>query len=186
MKKTILIYSATAVGLAAIWFFLLMAPLMQKNRETRVAIDTAEQKLTDMERILLEFPEKFRSEHDLLMQKKILVAQLYSKEDLIKLFDNIKSKAASADLNLLEITPSIEELLALNSRAGTDDQPQELNLTVRLSGGLHNLGQFINQMEDEKFYQGTNFCKINGTYGGKSYPEMAYGFKAVLGTLGNI
>ncbi len=186
MKKVIFLYLSVTLGLAATWFFFLMSPLMQRNNDAQNSIVNAEQKLSEMQRILLEFPEKFRAEHELLMRKQILVAQLYSKEDLIKLFDNIKAKAESSGLNMLEITPSIEELLALNQRAGADDQPQELNLVVRLNGGLRNLGRFINLMEDEKFYQGTNFCKISGTYGGRAYPEMAYGFKAVLGTLGKI
>lgn len=182
MKKLWLKWTLATVALTAGWYLLLMSPL--KNEENRVASARAEVEtnIADYEKKLLEFPEFYRAEKEILEKRKVLISQLYSKEDLIKLFRRFEENAMRFRLNLLEITPSIEELLKLN-KLSEDGQPQQLNMMVRLSGDFPALGSFVRTIEEEKFYQGANFCRVTSIGQGEAFPEMTFGFKAVLGAL---
>jgi hypothetical protein len=182
MKKQYIIIMVTALSISLIWFLLLFSPLIQRKKEIASSLADTESKLTDFRKILRGFPERFKSEKEILQKREVYISQLYSKEDLIALFDNIRIKAARYNLNLLEISPSVEELLALNRQTPNNDQPQLLNIMVRLNGYFRNLGEFVRDMEEERFYQGANFCKISGAADGTAPPQMALGFKAFLGT----
>jgi len=181
MKKQYVIITVTALSISLIWFLLLFSPLVLRKKEIAASLADTEGKLTDFRNILREFPERFNSEKEILQRRQIYISQLYSKEDLIALFDNIRMKAARYNLSLLEISPSVEELLALNRQSPNNDQPQLLNIMVRLNGYFRNLGEFVRDMEEERFYQGANSCKITGAADGAAPPQMVLGFKAFLG-----
>ncbi len=181
MKKQYVITAVAALSISLFWFLLLFSPLVQKQKKIAASLADTEGKLTDFRKILREFPERFKTEKEILQKRQIYISQLYSKEDLIALFENIRMKAARYNLSLLEISPSVEELLALNKQTPNNDQPQLLNIMVRLSGYFRNLGEFVGEMQKERFYQGVNFSKITGAADGIAPPQMALGFKAFLG-----
>jgi Tfp pilus assembly protein PilO len=186
MKKQVAISLSIILALGLLGFFFLISPQVEERMTIRASLVAANGNLDDFRKTMLQFPEYFDHEKEIFQTKKLMVSQLYTKENLIKLFDELKTQALQADLNLLEISPSVEELLALNHQLPSDSQVQQLNLIIRLNGNFRNLGKFIKAIEAERFYQGINFCKIAGTSEGETAPEMALGFKALLGALKEI
>jgi Tfp pilus assembly protein PilO len=182
MKKLIATTLSILVGISLLYFFFLISPLIQLKGEYKDSYAQAQTRLTEFRSMLLEFPEHFAMGTEAHEKREIITAQLYSKEDILKLFSNIEKRALDLNLNLLEVTPSIEELLALNEQqASNNNLPRQLDIIVRLNGEYRDLGEYIHSIESEGFFQGVNFCKVRGSASGTAFPEMSLGFRAVLG-----
>jgi len=183
MKQYHIITALAATAIAAIAYIVMIGPSFDEARRLDEEINKANVSLADFKRTMLEAPEFFKMHRDILNKKKHLTSQLYTKEDLIRLFDDFEAKARKHHLKITEITPSVEELLLLNRKLPSDAEPQILNLTVYLRGGFIEAGNFIREMESQKFYQDIDHCRIsnNDPYSGNS--EIKFSFRAVLGTL---
>ncbi len=183
MKQHHIIIGLAAIALVAISYIALIGPALDNAKRLNNELLKADRNLEDINRTMLEAPEFFKMHRDILNKKKTLTSQLYTKEDLIRLFEDFEKKATRHHLKITEITPSVEELLLLNRKIPSETDPQILNLTIYLRGGFINVGNFIKEMEAQKFYQGIDNCRItnNGPYSADS--NIKFSFRAVLGTL---
>ncbi len=186
MKKLLLTYIASTVLIVLFWFLFLISPQVNSRREFRAAYSEAQIKLTDFRKTMLEFPERFSSVKEINHRRLLLESQLFSKEDLLRLFGNLREKAAESNLSLLEITPSIEELLAMNKQPLQDEFPRPLDISVRLNGPFPDIGEYIKLIEGEKYFEGINSCKVISTADGNASPSVDFGFKVVLGSMEKI
>ncbi len=183
MKSRLIIIAALTILTTVAWFVFLFRPALHKKYSLSASIQESSQRLDDISRIVLDTPEFYRKYKELLSQKKSAESQLYSREDLIRLFADLDSKARSHSLNLTEITPSIEELLLINRNYPGDGEPQILHLSVIIKGYFVDAGEFIGEIEKENFYQGLDFFHIANNTQGNPHSEIQYAFKAVLGTI---
>ena len=132
---------------------------------------------------MLEIPDYYRIQQELLSEKHLLISKLYSRKDLIRLFDEFAHKAQLNRLELVEISPSIEELLELNETIPDENSPRTLDITLKLRGTLSSAGRFIAAIEHQNFYRGLNHCRITNPVEKRPFSDVSYSFRAVLGTI---
>jgi Tfp pilus assembly protein PilO len=180
MRKVVALYFAGGVALILGAFLFLISPQINKRREIKASYAAAQEQLEDFRRTLARFPELFSDEKILEQRRRQLATTLFSKEELLVLFGSLEKMALERDLVLLEITPSIEELLALHNRRDRDNNLPQLNLAVRVSGSFKDIGEYIKTVERESFYNGLNFCRIAASENGNSFPKAEFGFRVIL------
>ena len=185
MKSRYIISLAVVMAIALLWSFLLVRPALDKENAVCRELSESEKQLDEFKNIILQAPEYIKKHREIAGQKEKMVSQLYTKEDLMVLFDDLEKKTIKHRLKLVEITPSVEELLRLNRQLPSDNLPQILDIIINLRGSLKNVGQFLQEVEAENFYQGINLCTISNAEEGQEYSDITYGFKAVLGTIRN-
>jgi hypothetical protein len=142
-----------------------------------------ESKLADYQKILAEFNRQFK-EHQILQEKKeYLLSRLYTKEDIIKLFDDLNAKSKYYNVRVVEFSPSVEELIELNKQLVASDQPTHLDIIIKMRGQMPNVGKFIGDIETQNYYKGFNSCHVSNTNELNPLSDVKYSFKAILGTL---
>jgi hypothetical protein len=181
MKKQVGTYSLSIVVGAILWLLFLVMPQMRMKAENNNAINEADIRLAEMQKMMASFPREFSTSQEIKLEKAIDLSREYSREQLLELFDQMRRHAVAENLAVLEISPSVEELLALNRSLTQNKDLPQLNLTIRLNGSLRNLAGYIKNIESEKFYLGTNFCHIATPSSGQGYPDMSYSFRTILG-----
>lgn len=164
-----------------LWYVFLITPEVNRQNEIEVKLAETRNRIDDFKRIMHQFSEYFDAHLEISGARASLISKLYSKADLLKLFECIEQKISNNDLQLIEISPSVEELLALNRKFADDNHLQPLDIIVRWRGSLQNTGSFIEAIEAENFYQGVNHFKISNPAEGRPYSDIEYGFKVILG-----
>ncbi len=183
MKQRHIIVLSISIIMIAVWYILLVQPTRQKYAKINTDLYDSYTQIKDFKKIMMTAPE-FYKKHDRIKQQQLhLSSQLYSKENLLSLFDELENRAKSNNLNVIEFTPSVEELLRLNQILPDENKPQTLNIVIRLDGRLIDIGTFVKGIESESFYQGVDFCNISNSLDGKINSNFTFGFKAVLGTI---
>nr|MBN2277693.1 hypothetical protein [candidate division Zixibacteria bacterium] len=183
MKTRYIISLIILLAVLAAWFFFLVSPEIKKQKELKASLASSELILNDYRNIMDRFPQYFKAQQTLSERRKNLLSKLYTREDLLKLFDRITRESERHNLNLVEISPSVEELLELNRTMPTNDQPHLLNIIIRQRGKFKDIGQYIKFIEAQDFYRGTNHCRVSNPTDGRSFADVTYGFKAILGTI---
>ena len=172
------------ITLICLWFFLIYSPFKNDNNTLSQRIKETEAKLADFEHTIDMLPD-FIARRELLKKKKdFLNSRLYTKEEVVNLFNRLKEQAANWNLTVTEITPPIEELLYLNSIIPNSNQPQFLNIGVHVHGEYIDFGKFMDNIEQEPYFRGVNGCRISGSRDFNRKLDMYVGFKALLGRIG--
>ncbi|UCD17663.1 MAG: hypothetical protein JSV44_01820 [Candidatus Zixiibacteriota bacterium] len=183
MRQRYLIIFASLIGMTALWFLFLLSPVIRQRQEISAKTVETKDRLVEFNRIMADFPRHFKLEKEFLKRRELLSSQLYSKGDLIRLFDEFEGIAQKHHVRLIEISPSIEELLALNRRAAKDTLPQILEISLQINGPFCDAGEFIREIEARSFYKGLRFCRIINDVDGRKTSDIKYTFMAVLGTM---
>ncbi len=183
MKQRHIIVLSICMFMIATWYVLLVIPTKQKFTELQNNLHNANVQISDFRKIMMIAPEFYETHEKIKRQKLQLSSQLYSKENLLSLFDELENMAEKNGLDVIEFTPSVEELLRINHQMPEDNKPQTLNIIVTLSGQLADIGTFVKGVESENFYQGVDFCRILNSVDGQINSNFVYGFKAVLGAI---
>ncbi len=176
-------YILISVALTTAWVFLVYSPLDYKRDEGTSQIEAAQQKLADFSSTLKQLPEFERSCQTLEQSRRELNETLYTKKDVLRLFEHLKKRADSYNLRVIEITPPIEELILLNQAVSDSTVPLFLNIGIRLEGKYRNYGEFVRSTEQSAYYRGTNLCQINGSLADIKRLAFSYSFKALLGNV---
>ncbi|UCG62051.1 MAG: hypothetical protein JSV52_01800 [Candidatus Zixiibacteriota bacterium] len=183
MSRTVLTYSATLVILASLWFFGVYVPYQKDHDRMTTEIKKAESQLADFQNTISELPRFIERHHNLLSLKADLNSKLYTKNDVLRLFDALRLEASRKNVDVVEITPPVEELLYLNTIIPDSSKPQFLNIGLKLEGGFIGFGQFIEEIEHANYFRGVNTCKVYRRDDDKTKITMQFGFKALLGSL---
>lgn len=181
MNRTGLTYTIIGVALLAIWFFALYTPYEQKKIATTLKITECNQQLNDFSRTLTMFPAILDQKKTLDEKKQFVNSKLYTKEQVLNLFERLKHQANSQNLAVMEITPPINELLELNNSLPDSTSPQFLNIGLSLEGDYIEFGRFISALERENYFRGVNRCIISRTDENRNITNFFIGFKALLG-----
>ena len=183
MKSVLPKYIIMGAVLTTIWVFAAFIPSYRNH--LRVEEDTAEarRQLADFESTLSRLPEFIEGYNELQSARSNLTARLYTKDDILRLFDRLHFEASEKNLVITEITPPIEELLTLNKSVGDPTRPLFLNISIRTEGGYRDFARFVRAIEKSDFYRGTNMCQIIGGRDELYNLKQVYGFRALLGSL---
>ncbi len=184
MKQRLTVYGLIGLALLVAWGAMVFVPAERRAAKERSSEAAAKQRLLEVQQCIVQVPALLEAEKKMADRRLDLNSKLYARDDVLHLFDNLKSEAAQHKLQIEEITPPVEELLALNKTAGDADQPQFINMTVRLTGGYINFGRFVQALEGTDYFRGVNRCLVTGSADGKEPLQMTVGFKALLGTRG--
>jgi Tfp pilus assembly protein PilO len=184
MRRTYLIVASILTLMLTAWFIFMITPTLAKRDKIKNDLSDANIQFKDFENIMLKAPEFYKTHENIKQQKLQLSSKLYSKENLLSLFKELESRASENNLKVIEFTPSVEELLLMNRLLPNENKPQTLNIVVTLSGTLKNIGAFMEGVESQGFYQGVDLCRITNSADGQMNSNLVYGFKAVLGAIG--
>lgn len=183
MKSRHLVMAIAALGIGFMHYILLLQPAYEKKAELTRKQQEASELMADFKNTMLTAPEYFRMHRDILDRKESVNSKLFSKEDLIRLFDNLEIRASRYGLKVTEITPSINELLRLNRSFPSGNEPQILNMSIMLKGDFISAGKLIREIENEKFFNGPVLCRISNRSDDRTDSDILFSFKAILGTI---
>ncbi len=183
MNKQLTIYSVLGAGLVAAWFLLALLPYYSKHRLIDNQVTEAKQKLADYRNTILLLPEFVKTRNELAQKKAELNSSLYTKENILNLFEKFYLLADQNHVRIVEITPPLEELLQINRIIPDSIGLMFLNITLRIEGGYQDFGRLVSALEVEPFYRGPNHCSIVGTYDRRLAIQYHIGFKSLLGSL---
>lgn len=178
MNRRAISYYVVALVMAILWLLLVRLPGASKQASLQAQIADAQVQLQDFDQTVLQLPAFIETRQDLLAFREQLQSKLYAKTELLKLFGKFEQDTKSYGLHLNEIAPPIEELLELNSVSS--DQPQFLNITLKMTGKYINLGKFVHYLESEPFFRGINDCRISAGENDKKGLTISLGIRALL------
>ena len=185
MNKQSYIYLGITIALSILWIFFIYRPYNAEYEKLSQEILSNEAKLADFELTIQKIPEFLKHREELKKKREFLNSRLYTKEEVINLFNLLHEEAIKLNLKITEITPPIEELLYLNDIIPDSTKPQFLNIGVDLVGDYKNFGEFVKEIESESFFRGINNCRVSGSKELNSSLDLHIGFKALLGRIGD-
>jgi Tfp pilus assembly protein PilO len=170
------------LALAGLWFFLLFTPLHKEQTSIAVKTKEAQQQLADFKTIMNELPGFLKARQDLETERSMLNSRLYAKNDILRLFQELRQRAQEKNLVITEISPPIDELLYLNSIVPDSNQPQYLSISLKLEGRYMDFGRFVGVVEQSDYFRGINNCKIMETRTSDVKILFELGLNALLGS----
>lgn len=183
MRKRSAIYIAAGMGLALLWYLVAYRPLDASLGAVREKTSAAEAQLADYNETVKRLPEYLKANETLETLRAKLNSSLFAKSDILDLFRQLSRDAADHRLELVQISPPVEELLELNRQAIAKSEPQFLNVTLDFKGRYMDFGRYIGHLEARPYFQAINNCYIRGNQILQPTVDMAVSFKALLGTL---
>ena len=90
----------------AIWYVLLVIPTKQKFSKIQNKLSDADTQITDFKKIMMIAPEFYKNHENIKRQKLQLSSQLYSKENLLSLFDEIENRASENNVMIVHSSNS--------------------------------------------------------------------------------
>ena len=183
MKSRLFIYYGIAIGIICLWYFVIYTPMAEKHRAVRTETAEREKQLVAYNKILAELSNYIQTSSNLESHKIELSSRLYSKNDILKLFNQLGQDAVRDRLEITEIIPPLEELLALNKKVANPEEPLFLNITLKLEGSFINFGKYVIKLEHAPFFRGINFSKITSDRKNPQNLFFTISFKALLGRI---
>jgi len=180
MNRQSLLYSLAGISLLAAWLLLAYLPQKREDQRLRAAIATATWEVNDFNRIVGELPKYLETYKDLSLRRSHLTSSLYAKQDILDLFRQLGTAAASHNLNLTEISPPVDELLALNRSNPGANEPQFLNITMAFRGTYLDFGRFVNDLEKTVYFKGVNSCFVRGHQTPEPQVDCTISFRAMI------
>ncbi len=183
MKQRVTYFGLAALGMIAIWYFTALLPMSARSSACHESIAELEDRLKDYNRTCLELPEFLEANDNLEALRSELNSSLFAKSDILQLFHQLARDARNHNLELVEISPPISELLELNRRAILENEPQFLNVKLDLRGRYIAFGKFVEHLESRPYFRQINSCQVRGAQESKPTIDMSVAFRALLGSV---
>jgi len=152
-KKALLIYGGAALVILIAYFFFFLKPglgklfeLLPKVRERKIAIKSVRNDLLleDKLKVRLRVLKKGSSEYE---------KKLPREKELPIILENLSKIARSSRVKILSITPQAEKV-------GGEGVYQEVPVLISARSGYHELGAFIDRLENNARYMQVSDIKI--------------------------
>lgn len=182
LRQRIAMYAAGVLAMLVLWFFFVYTPASENLSSERNEVEKALRQLTDYSRTIRELPEFLTANEKLEAVRRELNSSLYAKNEIMDLFHQLTADAQNHDLQLVQISPPVSELLELNRQASADNAPLFLNLTLDLQGHYVDFGRFIGDLESKPYFRSIRNCSIRGAQTPERTIAMLLSFKALIGT----
>ncbi|HUV30271.1 MAG TPA: hypothetical protein VMY05_04150 [Acidobacteriota bacterium] len=183
MRARVAAYVCVGMVLLCLWAILVYRPLDREHGQVLQQVADVEAQLTDINRTLARLPEFLAVSSQLEESRLHLQSSLYAKRDILKLLERITDQAEEHGLTLTEIIPPVNELLELNRIVAQPDEPQFLNLVLRLNGSYRGFGRFVGGLESAPYFRGINSCQIVSSRDVNRKVTFSVGFRALLGNV---
>jgi len=182
MNSPVIKYSIIGLILITAWYFLVFSPLL--TEQTLIDRQSSEiyQQLSDLQSTINEVPEYLRTKESLENTKQEINSKLFGKKQILNLFKRLNLEAEDRGLTIIEITPPVSELLALNNIEDNSTEPLFLNLDIKIKGGYVSFGRYLQYLEEASFFRGIRKCQITTEAEDASELVIQIGFKALLGS----
>lgn len=181
MRPRLIIIGLSAAALVGLWLVFLYLPTIRDQSRLQSQVLAAQTQLDDFKTTLAQLPLFIRTRADIRKRLQLANSNLYAKEDLIELFNELETTARMGGLRVIEITPPVSELLELNSLAPIAGEPQFLSLNIVMRGDYIAFGQYVEQLERADYFQSVQSCVIIGREANNGQVTFSLGFKALLG-----
>ncbi len=183
MKRAYIITISVSAALLIGWVAIFALPAWEKRDFLKTELSNRDSQLNDYNDILTRFSATFKQFEQMLEKKNKILSRLYTKEDLVKLFSQLNRLAKVNGVEIVEISPSVDELIRMNRTIVKDGKPLELQLKIKMKGRLFNTSNFIRAIEKQDYYKGFQLCNIinQGVQDKRSFYN--YSFIALLGTI---
>ena len=181
MRSRLAIICISAALLVGLWLVFLYLPETSKQAKLQTQLFAAKTQLDDYKATLAQLPHFIQTRADLQKRLQSANSNLYAKEDLVKLFNELETTARTHGLRVAEITPPVSELLELNRLVPTEGEPQFLTLNVVLRGNYIDFGHYVEQLERAPYFRSIQNCVITGREENDGQMTYSLGFKALLG-----
>jgi len=181
MKSSPQLYFITVGIICMVSLFALFLPARQKQRALSQQMLREKAKLSDFKTTLESLPAYLNRSADLRKTKRNLSDKLYTRSEVLNLLRHLYLDAAVYHLNIKEVTPPVNELLQLNSAVTDSLQPLFLNVYLKMDGKYTDFGRFVQNVESDDYYRGTNICQIIGSKEETRRLNFNFGFKVLLG-----
>ena len=180
MNKILAIYGGSALVLTVAWALLILVPSQKKMKALESEIAKSEKHIADFTSTIEQIPEYLETKEDLIAFREGLNSTLYAGSDILRLFSKLEKDARTHRLAVNEITPPVDELLELNRNVGPDE-PQFLNITLKMTGNYIDFGRYMTELEKAPYFRGINDCRITAGNEENTKSSIVVGFKALLG-----
>lgn len=181
MNPRALLYVLGGAGLVGIFVFFVAFDIAQKKSLLKVELGQAQNEYLTAETVIRQLPVMLSTEKLIKDTRERFEDKLYARAEILGLIDEIKSQASKSGLTLREITPPVEELLALRPSPGDSLKPKFLNILVKFRGQYHEFGDFVVALEGKEYFRGVNYCGVFRPEASSPFLELAVGFRAILG-----
>lgn len=181
MTPKLIVIIAVSLLLTVGWLFFLFFPTSAKQANLQAEVTAAQTQLQDYEATLAQLPVYIQTRADLQKRLQKANSNLYARKDLELLFNELERTAKAHSLRMVEITPPVSELLALNRTVPSDGEPQFLTLNIVLRGNYLDFGQYVEQLERAPYFRSVQGCVISKLQDGSDQVTYSLGFKALLG-----
>src|SRR5512138_3324570 len=161
MKFRISLYVIGAMGLAIVWYIFLISPAHQRQDQLAADIQSTQVQLEDFQATLNQLPVFLQTRDGLNRRIDEINSRLYSRQEMLDLFDHVEELAKEQGLFVRELAPRIEELLMLAQTKPRPGEPQSLGLSLRLSGDYLAFGQFVEHLEKQAYFKSVDKCLIS-------------------------
>lgn len=167
-KKILIIYGSAFLAILLVYFFFFLKPsmgklfdLMPRVRERRIEIKTVRRDLAheDLLKKRLEALEQKMGRYE---------KKLSREKEIPMLLENLSKLAKNSRVKILSITPIEKKLKAPAEAAIEDSVYQEVPIAINAQSGYHELGTFINRLENSERYMQVSDIKIKS---GKANPK---------------
>ncbi len=180
MKKRAGMYAVAAVMMASGWYAFAYRPTVERQAAVDEKIARAESQLDDFDTTIMSLPSYLETERNLIESKQGLQSKLYGKDEILELFRRLREDAQIHQLEIIEISPPVSELLELNELARDKNELQFLNLTLHITGKYIDFGRFADDLERMAFFRGVNYCRITPQSEQPGYVDITLGVRALL------
>jgi len=182
MRLRISLFVAAGMGIALLWYFFLITPAHQVQAQLQADLVATQIQMEDFQATLNQLPVFLQTRDGINRKITEINSRLYSRQEMLKLFDHVEQLAQEQGLLVTELAPHIEELLLLAQTPPTPGQPQTMSLDVRLTGNYLSFGRFVETLEKQAYFKDVDKCLISDSpdLGGKLLFDLQ--FKALLET----
>ena len=182
MKLRISLYILGSAAIALLWYSFLISPAHKRQAQLEAEIQAAQVQLEDFQATLNQLPVFLQTRDGLNRKIEEINSRLYSRQEMLDLFDHVESLAKDQGLFVRELAPRIEELLVLAQTKPKPGEPQSLGMSLRLSGDYLAFGQFVESLEKQAYFKAVDRCLISDSPDMSGHLIFDLHFRALLET----
>ncbi|RKX26397.1 MAG: hypothetical protein DRP45_03615 [Candidatus Zixiibacteriota bacterium] len=184
MNRRIAYFVVGALSMCGLWFMFIHAPMVNDQRQIQLQIAEAEAQLADFNHTMEQLPRFIEESNSLNTYRDKMNSSLYAKNDILELFRKITEDAVVQNLTVVEISPPVMEILALNRVTGLTSEPPFLNIKLNIEGGFTDFGKYLFHLESSPYFRSINFCSLQSDEDGTGQLNVTVSFRALLGSAG--
>ena len=182
MRLRTTLFFIAGLAISALWYLFLVAPVHRTQARMQSELAMSQVQLEDYQATLNQFPVFLQTRDGINRKIAEINARLFSRQEILNLFDHVEQMAIDQQLRVSELAPHIEELLQLAQTPHTPGNPQVMSMDVKLTGDYLAFGRFMESLEEQAFFKKVDGCLISESPDHRGMLLFDLQFKALLET----